>query len=126
MHILRSLHYWLTVLCILVYLALRLIRPIKQFTKVLAYLAGGNFKARIESDRNDEIGRAIAAFNRSAGDLERSRDRLIYLTQLASWQTLARKMAHEVKNSLTPIRLTVEEMLARHGSQDRKFLEQAA
>jgi nitrogen fixation/metabolism regulation signal transduction histidine kinase len=45
---------------------------------------------------------------------------------LASWQTLARKMAHEVKNSLTPIRLTVEEMLARHQESDRGFLEQAA
>ena len=44
-----------------------------------------------------------------------STERLVYLTQLASWQTLARKMAHEVKNSLTPIRLTVEEMLARYG-----------
>ena len=35
-------------------------------------------------------------------------------------------MAHEVKNSLTPIRLTVEEMLARHGEGDRAFMEQAA
>ncbi len=117
---------WLSALAILVYLAHRLSRPIQQLTQGLAELAGGNFKARIESDRDDEIGRAIAAFNRSAGDLERSRDRLIYLTQLASWQTLARKMAHEVKNSLTPIRLTVEEMLARDGGNDRKFLEQAA
>jgi nitrogen fixation/metabolism regulation signal transduction histidine kinase len=58
--------------------------------------------------------------------LERSRERLIYLTQLASWQSLARKMAHEVKNSLTPIRLTVEEMLARQVGSDRQFMEQAA
>ena len=45
-----------------------------------------------------------------ARQLQQNRDRLVYLTQLASWQVLARKMAHEVKNSLTPIRLTVEEM----------------
>ncbi len=50
----------------------------------------------------------------------------MYLRQLASWQTLARKMAHEVKNSLTPIRLTVEEMLARYDEADRAFMEQAA
>jgi nitrogen fixation/metabolism regulation signal transduction histidine kinase len=61
-----------------------------------------------------------------AGRLEESTERLVTLTQLASWQTLARKMAHEVKNSLTPIRLTVEEMVARHGVSDRAFLEQAA
>ena len=42
-----------------------------------------------------------------------SRERLVHLTQMASWQSLARKTAHELKNSLTPIRLTVEEMLAR-------------
>ncbi len=51
---------------------------------------------------------------------------MVYLTQLASWQTLARKMAHEVKNSLTPIRLTMEEMLARRSESDGGFLEQAA
>ena len=66
------------------------------------------------------------AFNDMAGRLEESTARLVYLTQLASWQTLARKMAHEVKNSLTPIRLTVEEMVARHDQSDRAFLEQAA
>ena len=49
---------------------------------------------------------------------ERSTERLVYLTQLASWQMLARKMAHEVKNSLTPIRLTVEEMIARQSEAD--------
>jgi two-component system nitrogen regulation sensor histidine kinase NtrY len=55
---------------------------------------------------------------------------LVYLTQLASWQVLARKTAHEIKNSLTPIRLTVEEMVARHSdgplATQRAFLEQAA
>jgi two-component system, NtrC family, nitrogen regulation sensor histidine kinase NtrY len=39
---------------------------------------------------------------------------------------LARKMAHELKNSLTPIRLTVEEIVARQPTADRAFLEQAA
>jgi nitrogen fixation/metabolism regulation signal transduction histidine kinase len=57
--------------------------------------------------------------------LQETTERLVYLGQLASWQTLARKMAHEVKNSLTPIRLTVEEMMARYDEADRAFMEQA-
>ena len=73
--------------------------------------------------RDDEIGRAIQAFNHMAGKLQESTERLVYLRQLASWQTLARKMAHEVKNSLTPIRLTVEEMLARYDEADRAFMD---
>ena len=60
-----------------------------------------------------------------ADQLQESTERLVYLRQLASWQTLARKMAHEVKNSLTPIRLTVEEMLVRYDEADRGFMEQA-
>jgi nitrogen fixation/metabolism regulation signal transduction histidine kinase len=61
-----------------------------------------------------------------ADELRAQRDRLVYLTQMSSWQTLARKTAHELKNSLTPIRLTVEEMLARQAPADRAFMEQAA
>ena len=68
----------------------------------------------------------MRAFNRSARELQQSRDRLVHLTRFASWQTLARKMAHEVKNSLTPIRLTMEEIAARSDEHDPRFLEQAA
>jgi nitrogen fixation/metabolism regulation signal transduction histidine kinase len=117
---------WLASLAILAFLAHRVSRPIQQLTAGLSELASGNFGVRLKSRRDDEIGRAIEAFNHTAEQLEQNRERLIYLTQLASWETLARKMAHEVKNSLTPIRLTVEEMVARSGAADRGFLEQAA
>jgi len=116
---------WLGSLVILALLAHHLSQPIQQLTAGLSELAAGNFAVRLKSRRDDEIGRAIEAFNDSAERLEESRDRLIYLTQLASWESLARKMAHEVKNSLTPIRLTVEEMVARQSGADRGFLEQA-
>ena len=109
--------------------ATRFSRPIVNLTGALKSLAGGNFRIRILTERLDEIGLATEAFNRTASQLEQNRDRLVYLTQLASWQVLARKMAHEVKNSLTPIRLTVEEMVARGGdhAESRKiFLAQAA
>jgi nitrogen fixation/metabolism regulation signal transduction histidine kinase len=100
-------------------------RPIQELTAGLSDLADGNLQTRIATQRSDEIGRAISAFNHTAGELQRSRDRLIYLTQIASWQALARKMAHELKNSLTPIRLTVEEIRAREAPGDREFMDQA-
>ena len=98
----------------------------QQLTAGLAELAAGRLDTRIPPKDDDEIGRAIAAFNRTAAELQQSRDRLVYLTQIASWQTLARKMAHELKNSLTPIRLTVEEILARQPESERPFMTQAA
>jgi len=112
-------------LALLVYLAHRISRPIHQLTAGLSELAAGDLNARVKAHRDDEVGRAIQAFNHMADKLQESTERLVYLRQLASWQTLARKMAHEVKNSLTPIRLTVEEMLVRYDDADRGFMEQA-
>jgi len=117
---------WLVALALVWLVATRFSRPIVKLTEALKTLAGGNFRIRVPNERTDEIGLATEAFNRTAAHLEQSRDRLVNLTQLASWQVLARKTAHEVKNSLTPIRLTVEEMVARGQERDRVFLEQAA
>ena len=124
-YILLAASVWVVALGLLVYLAHRVSRPIHQLTAGLSQLAAGDLNARVKERRDDEIGRAIQAFNHMADKLQESTERLVYLRQLASWQTLARKMAHEVKNSLTPIRLTVEEMLVRYDEADRGFMEQA-
>ena len=98
----------------------------EQLTAGLGQLASGNLDARLQPQANDEIGQAMVAFNDTAERLRSGQERLVNVTRLASWQTLARKMAHEVKNSLTPIRLTMEEILARRGERDERFLEQAS
>ncbi len=67
---------------------------------------------------------AMDAYRQMAGELRRSREKLLYVTRLESWQSLARKMAHEVKNSLTPIRLMMEEVSARR--PDDAFEQEAA
>jgi nitrogen fixation/metabolism regulation signal transduction histidine kinase len=109
----------------LIYLAHRISRPIQQLTGALTSLAAGDLRVRLGATGNDETGRAIHAFNNMAGQLQQSRDRLVYLTQIASWQMMARKMAHELKNSLTPIRLTVEEIAARQTDSNRPFMDRA-
>jgi len=124
-YILAAASFWLISLALLVYMAHRISRPIQHLTRGLTELSAGDLTARVAERRDDEIGRAIKAFNDMAEKLQESTERLVYLRQLASWQTLARKMAHEVKNSLTPIRLTVEEMMARYEDSDRGFMEQA-
>lgn len=118
---------WIAGLLVLIYLARRVTAPVGLLTKGLAAVASGDLGARVQIEpREDEMGRAIAAFNDMAAQLERSRENLIHVTRLASWQALARKMAHEVKNSLTPIRLTMEEISARSAEPDPEFLRQAA
>lgn len=124
--VLASVLAWAISLAVVVFMAVRISGPIQQLTRGLGELAAGRFDSRLTAGGRDEVGVALAAFNDTAGRLQRNRDRLLYLTQVASWQLLARKMAHELKNSLTPIRLTVEEIAARQASAGPEFLERAA
>jgi nitrogen fixation/metabolism regulation signal transduction histidine kinase len=116
---------WLIALAAVTYWAHRISRPIQQLTRGLSQVAAGNLEHRVEPGRDDEVGTAMAAFNHMANELQHSRERLVYVTRLESWQALARKMAHEIKNSLTPIRLTMEEVGVRFANQDTGFLQQA-
>jgi signal transduction histidine kinase len=122
---------WIAGLVPLILIAHRISRPIQQLTAALSDFAAGDWSRRLEigsggpTAPRDEVGRAVDAFNRMADQLAQSRERLVHLTRMASWQTLARKTAHEIKNSLTPIRLTVEEMQARQPAADRAFMDQA-
>ncbi len=126
---------WLVSLLPLVLIAHRVSRPIQQLTAALTDFAGGDSSRRLETGAKpgapprDEVGRAVDAFNHMADQLEESRERLVHLTRMASWQSLARKTAHELKNSLTPIRLMVEEMQARQPALEdveaRAFMDQA-
>ena len=121
---------WLAGLVPLIVIAHRVSRPVGQLTAALSDLAAGDAARRIDAGgaparSRDEVGRAVDAFNRMADQLQQNRERLVHLTRMESWQSLARKTAHEIKNSLTPIRLTVEEMQARQPAADRVFMDQA-
>jgi nitrogen fixation/metabolism regulation signal transduction histidine kinase len=122
---------WLAALAALVFLAARISRPVRQLTQGLERVAAGDLATRVPEPSPDaqgsgEIAAAMRAFNHMASQLQQAQERLIQVTRVASWQALARKMAHEVKNSLTPIRLTMEEIVSRQGEADGVFLEQAA
>ena len=111
---------------LLVWLSMRITKPLKDLTNGLGQLAAGELGVQLVVHQYDEVGRALDAFNQTASELKRNREKIVYLAQVASWQALARKMAHEVKNSLTPIRLTMEEIKARHEAADPEFLRQAS
>jgi len=117
---------WVTAFGLLIYLAEHITRPVRRLTEGLSSVASGDLTVRLDASGKDEIGTATRAFNHMTDALQQSRERLVHVTRLASWQALARKMAHEVKNSLTPIRLTMEEISSRRtGAPDGDFLQQA-
>jgi nitrogen fixation/metabolism regulation signal transduction histidine kinase len=118
---------WLVSLAVMLLLTWRISRPLHRLAGGLRRLANGDLAVRLPLDGDEDAGGTLSAFNDTAERLERSREREAWTERLAGSQALARKMAHEIKNSLTPIRLTMEEVLARRGSgDDRQFFEQAA
>jgi two-component system nitrogen regulation sensor histidine kinase NtrY len=125
-YLLLAAAIWLLTFLALLYFAKRISQPIHELTKGLSEVAAGHMDYRVPAGRGDEIGSAVRAFNAMAEELKQSQERLVYVTRLESWQALAKKMAHEVKNSLTPIRLTMEEIAARQSGSGGDFYEQAA
>ena len=129
-YLLLAAAIWLLTFLALLYLAKRISQPIQELTRGLSEVAAGHMDYRVPEKRatigQDEIGSAVRAFNKMAEELKQSQERLVYVTRLESWQALAKKMAHEVKNSLTPIRLTMEEIAARQSGSGGDFYEQAA
>src|SRR5512141_347769 len=71
-YILLAASVWLVSLALLIYLAHRISRPIHRLTAGLTGLAGGDLTGRVEAGRDDEIGRAIQAFNHMADRLQES------------------------------------------------------
>lgn len=86
-------------------LATRFTRPIEQLHEQAKKLASGDLAARVEqrATGGDEVQGLVSAFNQMAEDLERGQTRLRQAERVAAWQEIARGLAHELKNPLTPI-----------------------
>jgi nitrogen fixation/metabolism regulation signal transduction histidine kinase len=91
-------------------MARRISGPISSLTEAVRRIAQGDLDARVEPTSNDELRRLVEAVNQMAGDLDRQRSDLERSNRLAAWAEMARQVAHEVKNPLTPIQLSAEHL----------------
>ena len=82
--------------------------PINRLTRATQRIARGNLDARVAAAASDELGRLIRDFNRMAEDLKRQRIELERTQRLEAWADMARQVAHDIKNPLTPIQLSAE------------------
>jgi nitrogen fixation/metabolism regulation signal transduction histidine kinase len=91
----------------------RITSPIAELTEATGRVASGDFSVQILSRRGDELGLLIRAFNSMVRDLEKSRAALVKAEKISIWQNMAQQLAHEIKNPLTPIKLSAERVLRR-------------
>lgn len=86
-------------------------------------IARGELDHRVDVRKRDEIGAVAAAFNAMSGELSETQERLAVAQRIAAWQEIARRLAHEIKNPLTPIQMSVETMRKTREKQHPSFDE---
>jgi nitrogen fixation/metabolism regulation signal transduction histidine kinase len=104
-------------------MAERLAAPIRRLVRGTQVVAGGDWNYRLRSRAHGEIGHLVDAFNAMVARLESQRKRLIDMEKMAAWREIARRLAHEIKNPLLPIRLTIEELKDQYKGEDKQYEE---
>jgi signal transduction histidine kinase len=96
----------------------RITKPVELLAAGARAVAGGDLSARVEVLSHDEIGELARAFNRMTEQLLEQRERAIQAERVAAWRELARRLAHELKNPLFPLQITIENLQRARGSAD--------
>lgn len=97
--------------------AQRLSRPIGELARGARRVARGDFDAMVPAQRADELGELARSFNAMTEDLRASRERLVQAERVAAWREMARRLAHELKNPIFPIQVSLD-TLARALERD--------
>ena len=101
------------------YMAERIADPVNRLMRATRRIARGDLDARVLATSSDELRRLVEAFNQMAADLQRQRSELERTNRLAAWADMARQVAHDIKNPLTPIQLNAEHLRRVHIDQGR-------
>jgi two-component system nitrogen regulation sensor histidine kinase NtrY len=103
--------------------AARITRPVRELAEGAREVAAGRWETRIDVRGLDEIGQLGIAFNDMTRTLASQRDRLLQTERVAAWRELARRLAHELRNPLFPLQITVENLQRAKQLDAKQFLE---
>jgi two-component system, NtrC family, nitrogen regulation sensor histidine kinase NtrY len=103
--------------------AARVTRPVEQLAQAAQEVAAGNWNAQVDVRGKDELGLLAESFNRMTAELLAQKERLVQAERVAAWRELARRLAHELKNPLFPLQLTVENLMRAREQDPGQFEE---
>ena len=98
-------------------MAERIADPVNRLTRATRRIARGDLDVRVAATSSDELRRLVDDFNTMAADLQRQRGELERTNRLEAWAEMARQVAHEIKNPLTPIQLNAEHLRRVHADR---------
>jgi two-component system nitrogen regulation sensor histidine kinase NtrY len=110
-------------LLIAFWISARITRPVEELAEAAREVAGGRWDTHIDVRGRDEIGQLAAAFNDMTKTLAAQRERLVQTERVAAWRELARRLAHELRNPLFPMQITIENMQRARQLDAKQFLE---
>ena len=117
----------LLVIACSLWIAARVSRPIEQLAAAAGKVAAGHWEAQVPQRgrpaSKDEIAILARSFNHMTAQLVSQRDRLVQSERVAAWRELARRLAHELKNPLFPLQLTVENLVRARQLSPEEFDE---
>jgi nitrogen fixation/metabolism regulation signal transduction histidine kinase len=99
------------------WLAERIADPVNRLSRATRRLARGELDTRVTATSSDELRRLVQDFNRMAAELQRQQHALERTHRLEAWAEMARQVAHEIKNPLTPIQLNAEHLRRVHADR---------
>ncbi len=105
------------------WVAARVSRPIEELARAAEEVASGNWDAHVPSRGRDEVSVLARSFNHMTDQLTSQRERLVQSERVAAWRELARRLAHELKNPLFPLQLTVENLVRARALPEAEFDE---
>jgi nitrogen fixation/metabolism regulation signal transduction histidine kinase len=88
----------------------QLAEPLHQLESKLRSMRLGGKNEKIEYKSKDEIGQLVEQYNRTVDELEKSAQLLLTAERESAWRTMARQVAHEINNPLTPMKLTIQQL----------------
>ena len=104
-----------------IFLARGITRRINRLSAAIELVAEGDLTVRVPVTGSDELTDLARTFNRMIGEMAQSRARIEFLQRIGAWQDMAQRLAHEIKNPLTPIQLAVQECHRKYGGDDPRY-----
>jgi signal transduction histidine kinase len=110
-------------LLVSLWVASRITRPVEELAEGAREVATGRWDTRIDVRGTDEIGQLGTAFNDMTRTLATQKEKLLQTERVAAWRELARRLAHELRNPLFPMQITLENMQRARQLETKQFLE---
>lgn len=121
----KFVFFFLTVSVIILFLIsfYFITRPLKRLQDATLQLAQGNLAVSIKESKFSPLNDLIISFNKMSQELQSNRNKLIQAEKDAAWRDMARILAHEIKNPLTPIRLSLERLEMKYALKSKDLDE---